>query len=746
MTRRRRLVRGIYIARPSRRTRSLIPSLETSRLLVARRQLLRLCYRAFAYCFRPDGHIMLPLALLCLGLASFRPAVAEGGHGHRHAASQSSSATVSSPASPASAADLSAGTGASSPSSTSSAVTSPAAAAAPTSSSVVTSAVAITQVTTTETTSATAAVATPQYVRPPVPTNWVWNNPANVLPDANWDIYAAMTTREYWWDISYAGGAPDGFPRRMTVVNGQYPGPLIEANTGDRIIVHVTNSIDEGQAIHWHGQLQNGTQYMDGVPGMTQCLIPPGSTFTYDFYLDAQQYGTYWWHSHQSNTMADGLVGAFIVHSSDEPAFQNVAYDEERIIFLQDWMHDQSDTIVSALVQDGGYYGSVAAPEGDAVLINGLGSGNCSLVHVPSECTDDLHASLAVPPNKKIRFRIINTSSHHMLRLSIDGHAFDVVEADGTTVSGATQVHEVPIAPAQRYSLIVDTSGGAAGDAFWIRARTAVECIAGGWVEDATAALRYVGPGQEAGTSLPTTSAWGDLLDPLLEPCVDLDHYSSLYSVKVAGPPTDTIASIAFSSTFGTFVNSTGVTFLGFGMNNVSWKNTINSPLLQEIENGGSLDPANVASVTFPDIGGADIVINNIGGPSHPFHLHGRKFWIVARGSGNIMANDIAGLSLNVTDAPLARDTLTIDANAYAVLRLVTDTPGVWGLHCHIGWHLAAGKLAAVVVQPAAVMQIARPADWQQLCYGTDPNAYGPDRKRAYPPQARAALPPDFAW
>jgi FtsP/CotA-like multicopper oxidase with cupredoxin domain len=32
-------------------------------------------------------------------------------------------------------------------------------------------------------------------------------------------------------------------------VNGQYPGPLIEANEGDTIIVHVTNHLDVGQGI-----------------------------------------------------------------------------------------------------------------------------------------------------------------------------------------------------------------------------------------------------------------------------------------------------------------------------------------------------------------------------------------------------------------------------------------------------------------------------------------------------------------
>lgn len=37
---------------------------------------------------------------------------------------------------------------------------------------------------------------------------------------------------------------------------------------------------EEGTTIHWHGQLQRGTPWMDGVPSVTQCPIAPGSTFT----------------------------------------------------------------------------------------------------------------------------------------------------------------------------------------------------------------------------------------------------------------------------------------------------------------------------------------------------------------------------------------------------------------------------------------------------------------------------------
>ena len=85
-------------------------------------------------------------------------------------------------------------------------------------------------------------------------------------------------------------------------------------------------------------------------------------------------------------------------------------------------------------------------------------------------------------------------------------------------------------------------------------------------------------------------------------------------------------------------------------------------------------------------------------GLPHPFHLHGRPFYIVARGSGSISEKDLANIDIN-TNNPLRRDTLFVPSAAWVVLRLITDTPGVWALHCHIGWHLSEGKVRSVDFQ-----------------------------------------------
>lgn len=50
----------------------------------------------------------------------------------------------------------------------------------------------------------------------------------------------------------------------------------------DYIIIDLQNEAEGLEAsIHWHGIFQNGFQYFDGVPFLTQCPIPSTNTFRY---------------------------------------------------------------------------------------------------------------------------------------------------------------------------------------------------------------------------------------------------------------------------------------------------------------------------------------------------------------------------------------------------------------------------------------------------------------------------------
>lgn len=72
--------------------------------------------------------------------------------------------------------------------------------------------------------------------------------------------------------MSHITAAPNGVSRTVIGVNGQFPPPTIFVSKGDQVIIHVTNYLNDGEfvTLHTHGVFQNGTNYYDGVPQVTQ--------------------------------------------------------------------------------------------------------------------------------------------------------------------------------------------------------------------------------------------------------------------------------------------------------------------------------------------------------------------------------------------------------------------------------------------------------------------------------------------
>jgi FtsP/CotA-like multicopper oxidase with cupredoxin domain len=82
---------------------------------------------------------------------------------------------------------------------------------------------------------------------------------------------------------------------------------------------------------------------------------------------------------------------------------------------------------------------------------------------------------------------------------------------------------------------------------------------------------------------------------------------------------------------------------------------------------------------------------------SHPMHLHGHSFWVLAEGNG-----EWDGTITNPNN-PIRRDTIQIGApnsvgDGYTVIEFMADNPGVWPFHCHFGDHASAGLYVNVLV------------------------------------------------
>ncbi|TXT05089.1 hypothetical protein VHUM_03909 [Vanrija humicola] len=521
----------------------------------------------------------------------------------------------------------------------------------------------------------------------------------------------------------------------MYTINNQFPGPTIEANQGDTIEVTVHNNLDHPQAIHWHGIRQRGTNHMDGVPGISQCPIAPGATFVYRFTLEDEM-GTYWYHSHYGNTMADGLSGAFIVHAKNDPWVKGRDYDDERIMFLSDWNDHLSEFMVHRMANySEGYKGQAIPTQPDAVIINGIGQRECATAQPDGKI------------GSRIRLRLINPGSHGMIRFSIDQHVLQVIEVDDTPIE-PLYLKEIALDPGQRASVVIHLNRGSQFSSFWIRGGLGARCIFGGHFIAGFAVLRYTDfKGEPWSIGSPRTAPWPGLGDGETL-CQDIDELWDVKPKVVEKPPATAFSVQQMGTSFGQFVDrKTHEPFVGFGMNSVNFVNMINDPALAKVEDGIPINGSNVATLVYEHdgVGGADVIINQLDvGLAHPFHIHGRPFHILARGTGELTPDKVKDIQVNLVN-PLYRDTITIGSRAWALVRIPTDNPGVWPIHCHIGWHLSAGKLGLIVIRPDVVRNFDKPQEWKDLCTGPI-DEIGPGRrdmspnvKNYLPPKARAA-------
>lgn len=84
----------------------------------------------------------------------------------------------------------------------------------------------------------------------------------------------------------------------------------------------------------------------------------------------------------------------------------------------------------------------------------------------------------------------------------------------------------------------------------------------------------------------------------------------------------------------------------------------------------------------------------------HPMHMHGHEYQLVARGTGTWNGDDSGFPSV-----PMKRDTVTVPAGGYIVIRFKANNPGVWFFHCHIDWHLISGMAATLIEAPTQIQQ-----------------------------------------
>lgn len=574
--------------------------------------------------------------------------------------------------------------------------------------------------------------------------SWRLDTNKNYTMDVDyWLKQTQPVDRHYYFNIStLSEKTPDGIARNLTVINGQYPGPLLEANTGDTLYIHVNNQmVDMPVTIHCHGLFYNKqNNFQDGAAFINQCPIPPSGNYSYKIELDKNQYGTYWYHSHYGSQYADGLFGPLVIHSTEEYRALNSSYDKDMIIVVNDYYHDTASHYLPSYM---GPDNENTEPDPDNGLIQGRNIfdyiESTYLVPNGGESTDVNYSPVNVSlidlnPNSVYRIRLINAGFFLPFDFEIDKHMLEIVEADGTLVDPLT-VESLAVSLAQRYSFILKPLDDNKDlNNYWMHARFNQFCAKvenSNFNPDVRAVLSYDGSKDASNLQIPR-SEWnyngGDVQ------CKEFDqgllHTSNVTSVPRAVngsrvPDVRVDLDVSFlikenqlsrgyfnDETYYPMKNGSTLYQLAFAAENNTVKNIDNRDLTTSNVHQYMINLNDKGSVV-------DFIINNYDDGNHPFHLHGHKFWVLAIGDSGYFDDsfyDSSSEKLNFEN-PVLRDTVNIPGFGWGVLRFVVDNPGVWPFHCHIGWHIESG----LVLQVNALQEEYRnwnnyPDQWYDHC------------------------------
>jgi FtsP/CotA-like multicopper oxidase with cupredoxin domain len=299
----------------------------------------------------------------------------------------------------------------------------------------------------------------------------------------------------------------------------------------------------------------------DGVPGVTQCPIPPGESYIYEFQVT--QYGSSWYHSHFSLQYADGLYGPLIFNG---PATAD--YDEDLgVLFIGDWSHVGIDDLWLTARQ-------VVVPSMENGLINGTNTYDCTGSTDANCLRNGTKFEMTFDSGLTYRLRVIHEATEGHLEFSVDGHSFTVI-ATGFVPIVPYETDSVLISIGQRYDLLINANqtSTSSGD-YWIRSGWQTGCAANQNADNITGILRY----NSSSTADPTTAGITPSTDCGDEPLASLIPWLSLNVTNIPAIITED-----FSFSFGDYFT--------WIINSISFYTNWSDPTLLDIIEGASIFP-----------------------------------------------------------------------------------------------------------------------------------------------------------
>jgi len=446
----------------------------------------------------------------------------------------------------------------------------------------------------------------------------------------------------------------------MYAYDGQVPGPRLEIPHGGTITVRFRNETDLPSSIHWHGlRLANAD---DGVPGLTQPPVPPGTEYVYR--VHAPDAGLFWYHPHHREDVAQdlGLAGNIVVRAQADGRAGGRTEGQKAFLMLDDLLVGESGLVP---------YGREAATHalmgrfGNVLLVNGV---------------EDW--SFDARPGETIRLHLTNAANARTFNVSLDGVSLRVLQGDAGAFARPRMVESVVIAPAERY--VVEARLDRPGRYALVNQVRGIDRVTGRFFaeRDTLGVLTVKGPPRrlvEAAVATPS--------DPLATLVRRLsgkkpDRILQL-TMRTRGLPFALIQALRLDTTY---------------VHPVEW--TSSMPMMDWLSTGrevtwvirDSLTGTEGMALDWRVPRGTPLMVRLVNDKhvlhpmGHPIHLHGQRFLVLAR---NGVANE----------DPVWKDTALVPAGGTVDLLVDTGNPGRWMLHCHIAEHLESGMHTVLTIE-----------------------------------------------
>ncbi|CAJ2635471.1 unnamed protein product [Trifolium pratense] len=484
---------------------------------------------------------------------------------------------------------------------------------------------------------------------------------------ACWSAISVIAEDRYQfftWEITYGTIFPLGVPQEGILINGQFPGPTIEAITNDNIVVNVINKLDDKFLITWSGIKQRRTSWQDGVLG-TNCPIPPNTNWTYKFQVK-DQIGTYTYFPTTKIHKAAGGFGGFNIAQRSVIDTPYVIPSGEFTLLVGDW-YKTNHKILRRLLDLG-----KTLPFPDALLINGQ---------------KDVGVFTG-EAGKTYKFRVSNVGLATSINFRIQGHKLKLIEVEGAhTLQETYESLDIHVGQSMTVLVTLDKS---IGDYYIVTSSRFTNHIL-----TTTATLRYSGSNSKASGQLPigpTDVDWSirqartirlNLTANAARPNPQGSfHYGTipiLRTLQLANSKSNMNGKLRYAVNGISHINPSTPLKLAdwFNIPGIFDLNTIKD--VPSFSGNSAKLGTSVIGFTLHDF--TEIIFQNNENTIQSWHMDGSSFYVVGFGNGKWTPN--VRETYNLVDG-ITRYTVQVYPNSWTAILVSLDNKGMWNLRSAI--------------------------------------------------------------